>query len=164
MSQPGWNLIIWPLIVLPQVPRTSAYFPRNSLVVLWICHQLFLFLKTLFWFYPSLCLPNCNASFRPFIMLFVLWVLVLIQFSSIQFSHSVMSSSLQPHGLQHARPPCPSSTPRVYSNSHLLSRWCHPTISSPVVPFSCRHLFQLQGLLKWVSSSHQVAKVLEFQL
>ena len=53
-----------------------------------------------------------------------------------QFSHSVMSDSLQPHGLQHARPPCPSSTPRVHSDSCLLSWWCHPTISSSVVPFS----------------------------
>ena len=52
------------------------------------------------------------------------------------FSCSVMSSSLQPHGLQHARPPCPSPTPRVYSNSYPLSRWCHPTISSSVIPFS----------------------------
>ena len=56
--------------------------------------------------------------------------------SSVQFSHSVVSNSLWPHGLQHARPPCPSPTPRVYSNSHPLSQWCHPTISSCVVPFS----------------------------
>ena len=47
-----------------------------------------------------------------------------------------MSDSLRPHGLQHARPPCPSPTPRAYSNSCPLSRWCHPTISSSVVPFS----------------------------
>ena len=56
--------------------------------------------------------------------------------SSVQFSHSVVSDSLQPHGLQHARPPCPSPTPRVYSNSCPLSQWCHPTISSSVIPFS----------------------------
>ena len=55
---------------------------------------------------------------------------------SVQFSHSVMSNSLQPHGLQHARPPCPSPTPGVYSNSCPLNQWCHPTISSSVVPFS----------------------------
>ena len=55
----------------------------------------------------------------------------------VQFSHSVVSHSLQPHGLQHSRPPCPSPTPGVYSNSCPLSRWCHPTISSSVVPFSC---------------------------
>ena len=54
----------------------------------------------------------------------------------IQFSCSVMSNSLPPHGLQHARLPCPSTTPRAYSNSCPLSRWCHPNISSSVVPFS----------------------------
>ena len=58
------------------------------------------------------------------------------QFSSVQFSHSFMSDSLWPHGLQHARPPCPSPTPRAYSNSCPFSWWCHPTISSSVVPFS----------------------------
>ena len=56
--------------------------------------------------------------------------------SSVQFSCSVMSDTLWPHGLQQARPPCPSPTPRVYSNTCPLSRWCHPTISSSVVPFS----------------------------
>ena len=53
-----------------------------------------------------------------------------------QFSRSVVSDSLWPHGLQHARPPCPSPTPRVYSNSCPSSWWCHRTISSSVVPFS----------------------------
>ena len=55
---------------------------------------------------------------------------------SVQFSCSVMSNSLWPHRLQHDRPPCLSSTPRAYSNSCPLSWWCHPTISSSVVPFS----------------------------
>ena len=55
----------------------------------------------------------------------------------IQFSCSAMSDSLWPHGPQPARPPCPSPTPGAYSNSCPLSRWCHPTISSSVVPFSC---------------------------
>ena len=55
---------------------------------------------------------------------------------SVQFSRSVVSSSLQPHESQHARPPCPSPTPRVHSNSLPLSQWCHPAISSSVVPFS----------------------------
>ena len=61
-----------------------------------------------------------------------------LQLSSVQFSRSVVSDSLRPHGLQHARLPCPSPTPGAYSNSCLLSRWCHPTISSSVVPFSSR--------------------------
>ena len=59
-----------------------------------------------------------------------------IQFSSLQFSRSVMSDIWRPHGLQHARLPCPSPAPRAYSNSCPLSQWCHPTISSSVIPFS----------------------------
>ena len=55
---------------------------------------------------------------------------------SVQVSSSVMSDSLWPHELQHTRPPCPSPTPGAYSNSYPLSQWCHPTISSSVVPFS----------------------------
>ena len=56
--------------------------------------------------------------------------------NSVQFSCSVVSDSLWPHGAQHTGPPCPSPTPRVYPNSCALGRWCHPAISSPVVPFS----------------------------
>ena len=69
------------------------------------------------------------------------------------------------HGPQHARPPCPSSTPGVYSNSSALSQWCNPTISSSVIPFSsCPQSSEHQGLSQWVSSSHQVANVLELLL
>ena len=57
-------------------------------------------------------------------------------YDSVQFSRSVVPDSLRPHELQHARPPCPSPTPGVYSNSYASSRWCHPAISSSVVPFS----------------------------
>ena len=64
--------------------------------------------------------------------------------NSVQFSHSVMSNSLQPHGLQHARPCCPSLTPGACSNLYPLSRWCHPTISSSVIPFSS-HLQSFPG-------------------
>ena len=60
----------------------------------------------------------------------------LFQFSSVQFSRSVVSDSLWPHELQHARATCPSPTPRVYTNSCPSSQWCHPAISSSVVPFS----------------------------
>ena len=59
-----------------------------------------------------------------------------LSISSVQISRSVMSDSFQPHESQHARPPCPSPTPGVYSNSCPLSRWCHPAISSSVIPFS----------------------------
>ena len=61
-----------------------------------------------------------------------------LRFSSVQCSHSVVSDSLRPHGLQHARSPCPSPTPGVYPNSYPLSQWCHLTISSSVIPFSSR--------------------------
>ena len=71
---------------------------------------------------------------------------------SVQFSHSVVSDSLRPHGLQHARLPCPSPSPRVYSNSCPLSQWWHPTISSSVVPFSS-HLQSFS-----VSGSFQVSQ------
>ena len=57
-------------------------------------------------------------------------------FRSVHFSHSVMSDSLRPHELQHARPPCPSPTPGVHPNSYASSQWCHPAITSSVVPFS----------------------------
>ena len=68
------------------------------------------------------------------------------QFRSLQFSRSVVSDSLQPHGLQHARPPCPSPTPCVCSNSCPSSWWCHPTISSSLVPFSsCLQSFPASG-------------------
>ena len=86
--------------------------------------------------------------------------------SVTQLSHSVVSDSLQPHGLQHTSPPCPLPTPRAYSDSGPLSRWCIPTISSSVIlspPPPAFNLCQHQGLFKWVSSLHQVAKVLEFQ-
>ena len=73
-----------------------------------------------------------------------------------------MSDSVQPHGLLHIRLPCP---PRACSNSCPSSWWCHPTISSSVVSFSSQtfNLSQHQGLFQWISSSHQVAKVSEFQ-
>ena len=64
---------------------------------------------------------------------------------SVQFSHSVISNSLRPHGLQHARPPCPSPTPRACSNSCPWSQWCHPTISSPVIHFPCFQSFPESG-------------------
>ena len=65
---------------------------------------------------------------------------------SVQFSRSVVSDSLQPHEPQHARPPCPSPTPRAYPNSCPLSQWCHPIILSSVVPFSsCPQSFPASG-------------------
>ena len=71
---------------------------------------------------------------------------ILQSLMSVQFSRSVLSDSLQPHESQHARPPCPSPTPGVYSNSRPLSPWCHPTISSSGTPFSsCPPSFPASG-------------------
>ena len=77
-----------------------------------------------------------------------------------QFSRSVVSDSPQPHELQHSRPPCPSPTPGVHSNSHPLSQWCHPTISSSVVPFSscpqalpASAFFPMSQLFAWSGQS-----------
>ena len=69
-----------------------------------------------------------------------------LQFSSVPVHRSVVSNSLRPHGLQHTRPPCPSPTPRVHSNSCPLSLWCHPTILSSVSPCSsCLQCFPASG-------------------
>ena len=88
-----------------------------------------------------------------------------IWFSSVEFSRSVMSNSLGPHELQHARPPCPSPTPRVYSNSCPLSRWCHPTISSFVIPFSsCLKSFPASGSFQMSQLFVSDGQILEFQL
>ena len=81
----------------------------------------------------SLSIRSLGQEKRPILGFQLWWDLI---FSSVQFSHSVMSDSLRPHELQHARPPCPSPTPRVHSNSCPSSRWCHPAISSSGVPFS----------------------------
>ena len=83
---------------------------------------------------------------------------------SVQFSCSVVSDSLWPHELQHARPPCLKPTLGVHSNSCPSSRWCHPAISSSVVPFSSCPQSLPASVFSNENSSHEVAKVLEFQL
>ena len=84
------------------------------------------------------------------------------QLNSVQFSHSILSNSLRPQWLQHARLPCPSPTPRACSNSCPLSQWCHPTIWSwrPLLPAFT--LSQHQGLFQW-ASFHQVEFKLQHQ-
>ena len=84
--------------------------------------------------------------------------------NAVQFSRSVVSDSLRPHELQHARPPCPSPTPGVHSNSCPSSRWCHPAISSSVVPFlSCPQAlpasesFPMSQLFAWGGQSTGVS-------
>ena len=80
------------------------------------------------------------------------------------FSHSVLSYTLWPHGLQHAKLPCPSPPPGACSNSCPFSQWCQPTIWSSVIPFSSAFkLSQHQSLFQWVGSLHLVAKVLQLR-
>ena len=91
------------------------------------------------------------------------------QFSSVQFSRSVMSDSLRPHESQHTRPPCPSPTPGVHSNSCPSSWWCHPAISSSVVPFSscpqtlpASESFPMSQLFAWGGHSTGVSALASF--
>ena len=96
-------------------------------------------------------------------------MLMIHQFSSVQFSRSVMSNSLRPHKSQHARPPCPSPSTGVHSNSCPLSQWCHPTISSSVIPFSsypqslpASETFPMSQLFSWGGQSTRVSAVALF--
>ena len=89
--------------------------------------------------------------------------------SSVQFSRSVVSDSLWPHESQHSRPPCPSPTPRVHSDSRPSSQWCHPTISSSVVPFSscpqsfpASESFPMSQLFAWGGQSTGVSASASF--
>ena len=93
----------------------------------------------------------------------------LFPISSVQFSHSVVFDSLWPHESQHARPPCPSPTPRVHSDSCPSSPWCHPAISSSVVPFSscpqslpASESFPMSQLFAWGGQSTGVSALVSF--
>ena len=112
---------------------------------------------------PSICLPWKSDLMS---ILYKIWDFAIelyaffIYFISVQFSHSVVSNSLRPHESQHARPPCPSPTPGVHTNSRPSSLWCHPAISSSVVPFSscpqslpASGSFPMSQLLAWGGQS-----------
>ena len=117
---------------------------------------------------PVSCMPNSvntgypvKSEFQKNGYIFSIYIYIYIY----QFSRSVMSHSLQPHEPQHARPPCPSPTPRVYPNSCPLSQWCHLTISSSVVPFSsCHQSFPTSGSFPRSQPLTSGGQILEFQL
>ena len=132
-------------------------------------------------YFLSLCLISfCKSNNKEMVVLFsgILAVLIWgnnptiyresvkrLKVSSVQFSHSVVSDSLRPHESQHTRPPCPSPTPGVHSDSGPSSQWCHPAISSSAIPFSsCPQYLPASESFKWVNSLHEVAKILEFLL
>ena len=126
----------WQLSV-PAAFVEKAVFPLLNYFCIFIKTQLSMFI----WFFfcslwsADLCVP-----------LPVPHSLDYCQFSSVQSSRSVVSISLRPHEPQHARPPCPSPTPGVHPKPCALCRWCHPTISSSVVPFSsCPQSFPASG-------------------
>ena len=129
-------LVIWSLVPLPFLnPACTSW----SSFTYWVgCHSL---LQGIF--------PTQGSNLRLLHCRRILYNLshqgssIIV---SVQFSRSVMSDSLQPHELQQARPPCPSPTPRVHPNLCPLSRCCHPTISSSVIPFSsCPQYFPASG-------------------
>ena len=127
-------LVLWPWIFsLPTLPPSSFnwwYYliPVSVCVCVCVC---VLCLVT------QSCLTLCDSVDYIACQTLLLWTYITITYiSSVQFSSSVVADSLQPHELQHARPPCPSPTPGVHSNLCPLSRWCHPAISSSVIPFS----------------------------
>ena len=123
MALAGFNLVFW---------KSMAVFSTPKLVyILWIIYNGFILNASVKMFLET---TKCLLPFKS-----------NNHFCSVQFSCSIVSDSLRPHGLQHARPPCSSPTPRVYSKSCPLSRWCHPTISSSVVPFSQLQSFSALG-------------------
>ena len=123
-------------------------------------NQLFIYTHPLFFGFASHLGHHRALSRVPYASQYILIShLFYNSISSVQFSRSVMSDSLWPHESQHARPPCPSPTPTVYSNSCQSSRWCHPAISSSVTPFSCPQSlpasgsFPLSQLFAWGGQS-----------
>ena len=113
-------------------------------------------------FLRAILIPACASSSPTFHVMYS-------QFSSVQFSHSVLSDSLQPHESQHARPPCPSPSPGVHSNSRPSSWWCHPAISSSVIPFSscpqslpASESFPMSQLFTWGGQSTGASALASF--
>ena len=119
MALAGFNLVFW---------KSMAVFSTPKLVyILWIIYNGFILNASVKMFLET---TKCLLPFKS-----------NNHFCSVQFSCSIVSDSLRPHGLQHARPPCPSPTPGAYSNSCPLSQWYYLTISSSVTPFSHLRLF-----------------------
>ena len=117
----------------------------------------------------SLPCSSVHGIFQARVLEWVAIAFSVIQFSSIQFSPSVVSDSSRPHESQHARPPCPSPSPRVHSDSCPSSLWCHPAISSSVVPFSScpqslpeSESFPMSQLFTWGGQSTGVSALASF--
>ena len=116
-----------------------------------------------------MCWENARVGIKVTFWLYLTVLCVHVpQFSSVQFSCSVVSNSLRPHESQHARSPCPSPIPRVHSNSRPSSQWCHPAISSSVVLFSCpqslpaSESFPMSQLFAWGGQNTGVSALASF--
>ena len=147
-------LVLW-MLSFHSLLSLSARGPLVSLCFLWLkwCH---LHIWG-YWYFSQ------QSWFQ--LVLHPDWHFSRCSINSVQFSHPVLSNTLQPRESQHARPPCPSPTPRVYSNSCPSSPWCHPTISSSVVPFSsCLQSFPGSRSFQTSQFFASGPKVLEFQL
>ena len=131
-----WMLSFKPAFSLSSLSLIKKLFSSSSLSAIRVVSSAFLRLLI---FLPAILSPAYDWKIQPSILHYVLCI-------SVQFSRSVVSDSWRPHGPQHARLPCPSPTPGVYPNSCPLTQWCHPTISSSVVPFtSCHQSFAAWG-------------------
>ena len=131
--------------------------PQNSVGGSQVVLSLFHFLPSFFNFSTTVKILKCNKDYTVIKS-------ILLNLVSVQFSRSVVSNSLRPHESQHARPPCPSPTPRVHSDSRPSSRWCHPAISSSVIPFSscpqslpASESFPMSQLFAWGGQSTGVS-------
>ena len=132
----------------------------NSMIRLLTCK-----INKIILMFPNIWQVFVVSVFSLMIMLGDLSDNIFQRIRSDQISCSVVSDSLRPHESQHARPPCQSPTHRVHSDSCPSSQWCHPVISYSVVPSPpAPNPSQHQCLFQWGNSSHEVAKVLEFQL
>ena len=145
------------------LPCTSYYFP--------VCHFCNLFLSQILML--PITEPQGSISVKALFVKHKQQIFPAVprcsQFSSVQFSRSVVSNSLRPHESQHARPPCPSPTPGVHSNSHPSSQWRHSAISSSVVPFSSypqslptSESFTMSQLFAWGGQSTGVSALASF--
>ena len=121
------------------------------------------------WLWRPIPMVNRLFSCFPLKVSWLCRIFSVFQFSSVQFSCSVVSDSLQSDESQHARPPCPSPTPRVHPDSHPSSLWCHPAISSCVVPFSscpqslpASESFPMSQLFAWGGQSTRVSALASF--
>ena len=135
--------------------RYSHHIQNFVLIILYwnivhvqCCVSFWCIAKWLSWFswYIHICIYI-------YIHFYILFHYDLFQFS-VQFSHPVMSDSLRPYGQQHARLPCPPSTPRAYSNSYPSSRWCHPPISSSVIPSFPAFSLSQSHIHTWLLENH----------